>query len=105
MNAEQAIRSLEADYLKTDLPEIYVGDTIRVGVRIQEGGKERIQPYEGTVIAMSNGGINRSITVRRVFQGVGVERVFLVHAPRVANIKVLRRVKLVELSFTICAIA
>ena len=93
MNAEQAIRSLEADYIKTDLPEIYVGDTIRVGVRIREGGKERIQPYEGTVIAMRNGGINKSITVRRIFQGVGVERVFLIHAPRVANIKVLRRGK------------
>ena len=93
MNAEQAIRSLEADYIKTDLPEIYVGDTIRVGVRIQEGGKERVQPYEGTVIAMRHGGINKSITVRRVFQGVGVERVFLLHAPRIADIKVLRRGK------------
>jgi large subunit ribosomal protein L19 len=93
MNAEQAIRSLEADYIKTDLPDIYVGDTIRVGVRIQEGGKERIQPYEGTVIAMRNSGINKSITVRRVFQGVGVERVFLLHAPRVADIKIMRRGK------------
>jgi len=93
MNAEQAIRSLEADQLKSDLPEIYVGDTVRVGVRIQEGGKERVQPYEGTVIAKRNGGINASITVRRVFQGVGVERVFLVHAPRVADIKILRRGK------------
>jgi len=93
MNAEQAIRSLEADQLKSDLPEIYVGDTVRVGVRIQEGGKERVQPYEGTVIAKRNGGINASITVRRIFQGVGVERVFLVHAPRVANVKILRRGK------------
>ena len=93
MNAEQAIRSLEADYIKTDLPDIYVGDTVRVGVRIQEGGKERVQPYEGTVIAMRNGGISKSITVRRVFQGVGVERVFLLHAPRVANIKIIRRGK------------
>jgi large subunit ribosomal protein L19 len=93
MNAEEIIRSIEAEQLKTDLPTIYVGDTIRVGVRIQEGGKERIQPYEGTVIAMRNGGINRSITVRKIFQGVGVERVFLVHAPKVANIVVLRRGK------------
>ncbi|MGF1523390.1 MAG: 50S ribosomal protein L19 [Leptolyngbyaceae cyanobacterium] len=93
MNAEQAIRSLEAEYIKTDLPDIYVGDTVRVGVRIVEGGKERVQPYEGTVIAMRNGGISKSITVRRIFQGVGVERVFLLHAPRVANIKVLRRGK------------
>ena len=93
MNAEEAIRSLEAEFIKQDLPDIYVGDTIRVGVRIQEGGKERVQPYEGTVIAARNGGINKSITVRRVFQGVGVERVFLLNAPRVANIKILRRGK------------
>ncbi|NJL85196.1 MAG: 50S ribosomal protein L19 [Leptolyngbyaceae cyanobacterium SM1_1_3] len=93
MNAEAIIRSIEAKHIKDDLPEIYVGDTIRVGVRIQEGGKERIQPFEGTVIAMRNGGISESITVRRVFQGVGVERVFLLHAPRVANIQVLRRGK------------
>ena len=93
MNAEEIIRSIEAEQLKTDLPEIYVGDTVRVGVRIKEGGKERIQPYEGTVIAMRNGGINRSITVRIVFQGVGVERVFLLHAPKLADIKVLRRGK------------
>lgn len=93
MNAEDIIRSIEAEQLRTDLPDIYVGDTIRVGVRIQEGGKERIQPYEGTVIAMRNGGINRTITVRKIFQGVGVERVFLLHAPKVADIKVLRRGK------------
>lgn len=93
MNAEQAIQLLEAEHLKTDLPEIYIGDTVRVGVRIQEGGKERIQPYEGTVIAMRHSGINRSVTVRRIFQGIGVERVFLLHAPRVANIKILRRGK------------
>jgi large subunit ribosomal protein L19 len=93
MNAEAIIRSIEAEQLKSDLPDIYVGDVVRVGVRIQEGGKERIQPYEGTVIAMRNGGINETITVRRVFQGVGVERVFLLHAPRVADIKVVRRGK------------
>ncbi len=93
MQAEATIRALEADFLKTDLPEIYVGDTVRVDVRIKEGAKERIQPYEGTVIAMRNGGINESITVRKIFQGVGVERVFLLHAPKVAGIKVLRRGK------------
>jgi large subunit ribosomal protein L19 len=93
MNAEAIIRSIEAEQLKDDLPNIYVGDTVRVGVRIQEGGKERIQPYEGTVIAMRNGGINRTITVRKVFQGIGVERVFLIHAPKVATITVLRRSK------------
>ncbi len=93
MNAQEAIRSIEAEYQKDKLPVIHVGDTVRVGVKIQEGGKERIQPYEGTVIAMRNGGINETMTVRRIFQGVGVERVFLLHSPRVANVKVLRRGK------------
>jgi large subunit ribosomal protein L19 len=93
MNAQEAIRSIEAEYQKDKLPVIHVGDTVRVGVKIQEGGKERVQPYEGTVIAMRNGGINATMTVRRIFQGVGVERVFLLHSPRVANIKVLRRGK------------
>ena len=91
MNAQEIIRSIESEQLKDNVPLIYVGDTVRVGVVIQEGGKERVQPYEGTVIAMRNGGINRTITVRRVFQGIGVERVFLVHSPRVADIKVIRR--------------
>lgn len=93
MNAEQIIRSLEEAHLKSDLPTIHVGDTVKVGVLIKEGEKERVQPYEGTVIAKRNGGLNQTITVRRVFQGVGVERVFLLHSPRVANIKVLRRGK------------
>lgn len=93
MKAQEIIRSIEAEQLKKDLPQIYVGDTVKVGVLIQEGNKERVQPYEGVVIAMRNGGINETITVRRVFQGVGVERVFLLHSPRVANIKVLRRAK------------
>ncbi|MBD0344548.1 MAG: 50S ribosomal protein L19, partial [Coleofasciculus sp. Co-bin14] len=69
------------------------GDTVRVGVRIREGGKERVQPYEGTVIAKRNGGINETMTVRRVFQGVGVERVFLIHSPRVDSIKIISRGK------------
>ena len=93
MNAQEIIQSIEAVHLKTDLPVIHVGDTVKVGVKIQEGGKERIQPYEGVVIAKRNGGINQTITVRRVFQGVGVERVFLLHSPRVAQIQIIRRGK------------
>jgi large subunit ribosomal protein L19 len=93
MNAEAIIRSIEAEQLKDDLPNIHVGDTVRVGVKIKEGTKERVQPYEGTVIAMRNGGINETITVRKIFQGVGVERVFLLHSPLVDNIKVIRRGK------------
>ena len=92
-NAQEIIRSIEQEQYKSNLPDIYVGDTVRVGIKIQEGGKERVQPYEGTVIAMRNGGINKTITVRRIFQGVGVERVFLIHSPRVQSIKVLRRGK------------
>ncbi|MGF1541349.1 MAG: 50S ribosomal protein L19 [Pleurocapsa sp.] len=93
MNAEAIIRSIEAEHLKSNLPKIYVGDSVEVGVRITEGNKERIQPYKGTVIAKRNGGINETITVRRIFQGVGVERVFLLHSPTVAHIKVERRGK------------
>jgi large subunit ribosomal protein L19 len=93
MNAQEIIRSIEAEQLKSNLPAIYVGDTVRVGVVIQEGNKERTQPYEGVVIAKRNGGINETITVRRIFQGIGVERVFLVNSPRIESIKVLRRGK------------
>lgn len=93
MNAQEIIKSIEAEHLKTDLPIIHVGDTVRVGVRIREGGKERTQPYEGTVIAMRNGGISETITVRKIFQGVGVERVFLLHSPRIASIQIIRRGK------------
>lgn len=93
MHAQEIIRSIEANYLKDNVPTIYVGDTVRVGVRIREGNKERTQPYEGTVIALRHGGINETMTVRKIFQGVGVERVFLLHSPRVADIKVLRRGK------------
>lgn len=93
MNAQEIIKDIESEFIKSDLPTIHVGDTIRVGVRIREGGKERIQPYEGTVIAMRNGGINETITVRKTFQGVGVERVFLVNSPRIADIKIIRRGK------------
>jgi large subunit ribosomal protein L19 len=93
LSAQDLIRAFEAEQLKSDLPEIYVGDTVRVGVRISEGNKERIQPYEGVVIAKRHGGLNETITVRRIFQGIGVERVFLLHSPQVASVKVERRGK------------
>ncbi len=87
------IREFEQAQQKQDLPDIYVGDTVRVGVRISEGNKERVQPYEGVVIAKRHGGVNQTITVRRIFQGIGVERVFMLHSPQVASIKVERRGK------------
>nr|YP_002048692.1 50S ribosomal protein L19 [Paulinella chromatophora]ACB42482.1 50S ribosomal protein L19 [Paulinella chromatophora] len=91
----ELIKQFEAAQLKDekDLPEIYVGDTVSVGVRISEGNKQRTQPYEGVVIAKRHGGLNETITVRRIFQGVGVERVFMLHSPQVASIEVERRGK------------
>lgn len=93
LSAHDLIRAFEAEQLKSDLPDIYVGDTVKVGVRISEGNKERIQPYEGVVIAKRHGGLNETITVRRIFQGIGVERVFMLHSPQVASVKVERRGK------------
>jgi large subunit ribosomal protein L19 len=92
-SARELMDCFEAGQLKSDLPEIYVGDTVRVGVRIREGNKERVQPYEGVVIAKRHGGLHETITVRRIFQGIGVERVFLLHSPQVASVKVERRGK------------
>jgi large subunit ribosomal protein L19 len=93
LSAQDLIRAFEAEQLKDELPEIYVGDTVKVGVRIREGNKERVQPYEGVVIAKRHGGLNETITVRRIFQGIGVERVFMLHSPQVASVKVERRGK------------
>ena len=100
MKAQEIISSIEAEEiekfkqsLKKNIPTLYIGDTVKVGVKIIEGGKERVQPYEGTIIAMRNGGINETIRVRRIFQGVGVERVFLLHSPRITEIKLIRRGK------------
>ena len=84
---------LENSFLKTDLPNIRIGDNIKIGVKIIEGNKERVQFYEGTVIAKKNSSINTTITVRKVLQGIGVERLFLIHSPKVDSIQVLRSSK------------
>ena len=91
--ASNLIKEFENEQLKKELPDIYVGDTVKVGVKITEGNKERVQPYEGVVIAKRHGGLNQTITVRRIFQGIGVERVFMLHSPQVASLKVERRGK------------
>ena len=93
LTSSNLIKEFENDQLKKQLPEIYVGDTVKVGVKITEGNKERVQPYEGVVIAKRHGGLNQTITVRRIFQGIGVERVFMLHSPQVASLKVERRGK------------
>ena len=92
-NVSTLIEEFENEQIKKELPEIYVGDTVKVGVKITEGNKERVQPYEGVVIAKRHGGLNQTITVRRIFQGIGVERVFMLHSPQVASLKVERRGK------------
>ena len=93
ISVSNLIEEFEDEQLKKELPEIYVGDTVKVGVKITEGNKERVQPYEGVVIAKRHGGLNQTITVRRIFQGIGVERVFMLHSPQVASLKVERRGK------------
>jgi large subunit ribosomal protein L19 len=87
------IKSIEAEQIRTDLPEFHVGDTIKVDVRIKEGEKERIQAFEGTVLKKQNGGLRETFTVRRVAYNVGVERTFPINAPIIAGIKVVRRGK------------
>ena len=93
LSSSNLLKEFESEQLKKQLPEIYVGDTVKVGVKITEGNKERVQPYEGVVIAKRHGGLNQTITVRRIFQGIGVERVFMLHSPQVASLKVERRGK------------
>jgi large subunit ribosomal protein L19 len=78
------------DQIRTDLPELSPGDTVRVAARVVEGNRERIQVFEGTVMRLRGGGIQRSITVRRIASGVGVERTFKVNSPRIDKIEVIR---------------
>ena len=81
---------ITAEHLRTDLPELASGDTVKVSARVREGSRERIQVFEGTVMRLRCGGISRSITVRSIRSGVGVERTFKVHSPRIEKIEVVR---------------
>lgn len=87
----QIIQELEAQLIKPNLPKVEIGDTVKVFVKIREGGKERTQGYEGVVIKRAGHGVSQTVTVRRVFQGIGIERVFLIHSPRVEKITVQRK--------------
>lgn len=87
----QVIDQIEQEQLKQDVPSFQTGDTVIVQVRVKEGERERLQAYEGVVIAKRNRGLNSSFTVRKVSHGEGVERVFQTHSPAVAEIKVKRR--------------
>ena len=89
----EIIRSIEKAQLRTDLPKFNIGDTVRVFVKVVEGTRERLQAFEGTVMAKRNGSVRETFTVRRVSYGIGVERTFPMHSPRVDHIEVIRRGK------------
>ena len=86
----QTVEAVEKDYLKADTPVLRAGDTVRVHVKVVEGTRERIQVFEGLVISLTKSGLKENFTVRRVTHGVGVERTFLVHSPRIDQIEVVR---------------
>ena len=89
--SQEILKEVESTQLKKDFAEFQVGDTVRVKVLIREGNKERNQNFEGMVIGTKNGGVNKSFTVRRIFQGVAIERTFMVHSPKVVSLKVIRK--------------
>jgi large subunit ribosomal protein L19 len=88
--AVNVLDEITQEQIRTDLPELSPGDTVRVSARVVEGNRERIQVFEGTVMRLRSGGIQRSITVRRIASGVGVERTFKVNSPRIDKIEVVR---------------
>ena len=93
INNTALLNKVESEYIKEDLPNVRVGDTVRLGVEIREGKKTRTQAYEGVIISQKNSGINKTITVRRVMQGIGVERCFLLHSPKIKTIELKRSSK------------
>jgi large subunit ribosomal protein L19 len=84
------LKTLASEQLKADLPEVRPGDTVRVSVRVVEGGRERLQNFEGTALRVRGGGLDKQITIRRIASGVGVERTFMMHSPRLEKIEVVR---------------
>lgn len=92
-NIQQTMLNLEKEYLKDNLPILRIGDNVKIGVKIIEGNRERIQFYEGIIIAKKNSSVNTTITVRKTLQGIGIERIFLLHSPKINSIEVLRSSK------------
>ena len=93
LNDQRIVSQVESQFLKEKLPTIRIGDNVKVGVKIVEGKKERVQFYEGTVISRKNSSINTTITVRKILQGIGIERIFLIHSPKIDSITVVRSSK------------
>ena len=94
LNLQQTIDSVEKGFLKDNLPIIRIGDSLKIGVKIIEGNKERVQFYEGTVISKKGESINTMITVRKILQGIGIERIFLIHSPKIDSITILKSAKI-----------
>jgi large subunit ribosomal protein L19 len=93
MSKQAILDSVVQSHLKTDVPDIRPGDTVRAHVKVREAGKERIQIFEGVAIAVRNGGVQKNVTLRKISSGVGVERTFPVHSPNVAKFEIIRRGK------------
>jgi len=90
---DQIIRAIEKEHMRTDLPDIRIGDTVKVWVKVIEGTRERLQGFEGYVIARKGSGLSETITVRRVSFGIGIERTFPIHSPKIASIEKVRSSK------------
>ena len=93
LNNQKIISDVESNFIKSNFPLLRIGDSVKIGVKIVEGNKERVQFYEGTIIAKKNSSVNTTITVRKVFQGIGIERVFLIHSPKIDSIQVVSSAK------------
>nr|YP_009332635.1 ribosomal protein L19 [Membranoptera weeksiae]YP_009332855.1 ribosomal protein L19 [Membranoptera tenuis]AHZ94649.1 ribosomal protein L19 [Membranoptera weeksiae]AKL79111.1 ribosomal protein L19 [Membranoptera tenuis] len=92
-NNSDIIKNIEDQFIKDNIPQIDIGDNIKIKLRIQEGNKERIQISEGVIIAKHNSRLNTTITVRKIIQNIGVERIYLIHSPRILNIEIMRKSK------------
>jgi len=93
MSKSAILESVTAELRKTDLPDIWPGDSVKASVKVREGNKERIQVFEGVCIAIKHGGISKTVTLRKISNGIGVERTFPVHSPNIAKFEVTRRGK------------
>jgi large subunit ribosomal protein L19 len=92
-NYKGIIQQIENNYIKSDIPIIHIGDIVKIGILIQEGNKERVQYAEGVVISKHNNHLNTTINIRKTLQGVGVERIYLIHSPRIQTIQIIRHSK------------
>nr|YP_009243690.1 ribsomal protein L19 [Sargassum horneri]AKO62461.1 ribsomal protein L19 [Sargassum horneri]QJC59335.1 ribosomal protein L19 [Sargassum horneri]QNU09308.1 ribosomal protein L19 [Sargassum horneri]UVW81098.1 50S ribosomal protein L19 [Sargassum horneri] len=90
LSKKKILALVEQTYIKKNIPKVFVGDTVKIGVLIKEGNKERIQYYQGIILAKTNSGINLTISVRKIFQGIGIERKFLIHSPKFESVEIIK---------------